>query len=98
MPTRRVTLDVIEEVLRMRHPYGRPQREIARTCGLSAGAVNQLRRCAALADLGWPLRADLASEGLLEQLYRLLVGWSWDALDFAAVRKPLSRRKSLTLP
>ena len=33
MPTRRMAMHVLEEVLRMRHECGRSQREIARACG-----------------------------------------------------------------
>ena len=38
MPTRRIALDVIEEVLRMRHECGRSQREIVRVRTVSRGA------------------------------------------------------------
>ena len=55
MPTRRMAMHVLEEVLRMRHECGRSQREIARACGLSAGAVNQVLQRAARAGVGWLL-------------------------------------------
>ena len=94
-------MDVIEEVLRMRHECGRSQREIARACGLSAGGVNQLLQRADLAGLGWPLPADLDAEGLRERLYGRPSGGRRDprreALDFAAMHAELSKRKSLTL-
>ena len=64
--------------------------------GLSAGAVNQLLRPTALADLRWPLRADLHAKGLLERLYGPLSGKSRVALDLLAMHKQLSRRTSLT--
>ena len=101
MPTRRVAMDVIEEVLRMRHECGRSQREIARACALSVAAVNQLLQRATVAGLGWPLPPDLDAEGLRERLYGRPSGGRRDArreaLDFAAMHKQLSRRKSLTL-
>lgn len=37
MPTRRIAMDVIEEVLRMRHKCGRSQREIVRVRTVSRG-------------------------------------------------------------
>ena len=49
MAKARVAMNVIEEVLRLHHECGRSQREIARSCGLSAGAVNKLLRPAWLA-------------------------------------------------
>ena len=42
MQTRRIVMDVIEDVLRMRHGFGRSQREISSAWGLSVGAVNRL--------------------------------------------------------
>ena len=47
-------MDVIEEVLRMPHAYGRSQREIGSACGLSVGAVNGLLLRAVIVGLGWP--------------------------------------------
>ena len=44
MPTRRIGMPVMEEVLRLRHKYGGSQQAIARECELSVGAVNQVRR------------------------------------------------------
>ena len=94
-------MNVIEGVLRMRHECGRSQREIARACGLSAGAVNQLLQRAAVAGVGCPLPAEVDAEGLRERLYGRSSGGRRDArrdaLDFAAMHKQLSARKSLTL-
>lgn len=94
-------MHVLEEVLRMRHECGRSQREIARACGLSAGAVNQVLQRAARAGVGWPLPAELGEEGLQERLYGSPAGGRRDArrdaLDFAGMHAQLSRRKSLTL-
>lgn len=52
MPTRRIAVDAIEEVLRMRHERGHSHREIARACGVWAGELNQLLRRADLSGLG----------------------------------------------
>ena len=93
-------MDVIEEVLRMRHECGRSQREIARACGLSAGGVNQLLQRADLAGLGWPLPADLDAEGLRERLYGRPSGGRRDprreALDFAAMHAELRGQCKIT--
>ena len=94
-------MNVIEEVLRMRHGCGRSQREIGSACGLSVGAVNGLLQRAELAGLGWPLPAGLDADGLHERLYGKASGRRPDArraaLDFGSMHKELSRRKSLTL-
>ena len=92
-------MHVLEEVLRLRHECGRSQREIARACGISAGAVNQVLQRAAQA--GGPLPAELEEEGLQERLYGSRAGGRRDARraawDFAGMHAQLSRRKSLTL-
>ena len=94
-------MNVIEEVLRMRHGCGRSQREIGSACGLLVGAVNGLLQRVELAGLGWPLPAGLDADGLHERLYGKASGRRpdarWAALDFGAMHKELSRRKSLTL-
>ena len=56
MPRGRMAMEAIEEILRLHHECERSQREIARSCGLSAGAVNGLLQRAARAGLGWPLQ------------------------------------------
>ena len=60
MAKARVAMKVIEEVLRLPHECGRSQREIARSCGLSAGAVDKLLLLAGQAGVAWPLPTDLA--------------------------------------
>lgn len=62
-------MNVIEELLRMRHTYGRSQREIGGACGLSNGTANGLPQRSGLAGLRWPLPAGLAEDGLHERLY-----------------------------
>ena len=57
MPTRRIALDVIEEVLSMRHECRHSQREIVRIRAVGRGG----EPVAAARDgggLGWPLSAD----------------------------------------
>ena len=77
MPTRGMAMNVLEEVLRMRHVCGRSQREICCSYGLSAGAVNGLLRRTDLAGLGRPLPADLDADGLHERLYGNPSGRRW---------------------
>ncbi|WP_439710046.1 winged helix-turn-helix transcriptional regulator, partial [Acidithiobacillus caldus] len=58
MPTPRMTMKAIIEILRL-HAAGCSQRQIARACGLSKGAVGKYLQRATEARIGWPL-----SEGL----------------------------------
>lgn len=101
MAKARVAMNVIEEVLRLHHECGRSQREIARSCGLSAGAVNKLLRLAGQAGVAWPLPADLDEAQLEERLYGRPAGSrrsrQLEGIDFAAVHKELQARKNLTL-
>ena len=97
----RVAMHSIEEVLRLHHECGCSQREIARSCGLSAGAVNKLLRLAGQAGLAWPLPPDLDEAQLQERLYGRPAGSRrsrrLEAIDFATVHKELKGRKHLTL-
>ena len=101
MAKARVAMHSIEEVLRLHHECGRSQREIARSCGLSTGAVNKLLRLAGQAGVAWPLPADLGAAQLQERLYGRPAGSrrsrQLEGIDFAAVHKALQARKHLTL-
>lgn len=61
-------MDMIEDLLRMRHGCGRSQREIGIVRGLSVGTVNRLLQRTDLAGLGWTLPAGLDTDGLHERL------------------------------
>ena len=76
------------------------QREIARSRGLSTGAVNRLLRLAGQAGVSWPLPADLDEAQLEERLYGQPAGSrrsrQLEQIDFAAVHKELKAPKNLT--
>jgi transposase len=67
MPGERVSMRNIREVLRLRLGQGLPQRAIARSLGLSLGAVNGYVGRARRAGLCWPL-PDGLDDGRLEAL------------------------------
>jgi Sigma-70, region 4 len=67
MPGERVSTRNIREVLRLRLGQGLPQRAIARSLGLSLGAVNGYVGRARRAGLCWPL-PDGLDDGRLEAL------------------------------
>jgi transposase len=67
MPGERVSMRNIREVLRLRLGQGLPQRAIARSLGLSLGAVNGYVGRARRAGLCWPLPGGL-DDGRLEAL------------------------------
>ena len=101
MAKARVAMNVIKEFLRLHHECGRSQREIARSYGLSAGAVNKLLRLAGQAGVTWPLPAGLDEAQLEERLYGRPAGSARNrqlgGTDFAAVHKELKAHKNLTL-
>ncbi|WP_201449716.1 sigma-70 region 4 domain-containing protein, partial [Bradyrhizobium sp. Ai1a-2] len=51
MPTQRLSMRRIKEVLRLKHVQGLPERAIARTLGISNGAVHSYLRRAGAAGL-----------------------------------------------
>jgi hypothetical protein len=63
MPTERLSMRRIREVLRLRH-QGLTERVIARTLGVSNGVVHGYVRRARLAALTWPLPEGLDDESL----------------------------------
>lgn len=64
MPTQRLSMRRIREVLRLRHVQGLTERVIARTLGVSNGVVHGYLRRARLAGLNWPLPEGMDDEGL----------------------------------
>src|SRR5580700_9834833 len=55
VPTRRSSMRKIKEVLRLRFELGLGQREIARACSISQGAVHNYLKKEAGAGMQWPL-------------------------------------------
>lgn len=65
MPTQRLSMRRIREVLRLRHVQGLTERAIAHTLGVSNGVVHGYLRRARLAGLSWPpLPEGMDDEGL----------------------------------
>lgn len=64
MPTQRLSMRRIKEVLRLKHVQGLPERAIAHTLGISKGAVHNYLRRAGAAGLNWPLPAGMSDEDL----------------------------------
>lgn len=59
MADARVVMHSVQEILRLHRECGCSQRQIARSCGLSVGAVNRVLRLAREAGPPWPLPTDL---------------------------------------
>ena len=55
MPTSRLSMRKIKEVLRLRFELGLGQRAIARACSISQSTVHEYLNRAAAAGVGWPL-------------------------------------------
>ena len=69
MPAERVSMRQIREVLRLRFASELPQRGIAKSLGLSPGAVSGYLSRARAAGVSWPLPADLDDEQLESLLF-----------------------------
>ena len=98
MPTERLSMRRIREVLRLRH-QGLTERVIARTLGVSNGVVHGYVRRARLAGLTWPLPEGLDDESLELLLFPAPTAASQSdrrpSPDWAYVEKEL-RRRSVT--
>lgn len=64
MTTKRVTMQKIKDILRLKHGAGLSIRQIAKSLGLSIGVVSKYLRRAQAAGLGWPLPEDLSEAEL----------------------------------
>src|SRR6187397_1855301 len=100
MPTERLSMRRIREVLRLRH-QGLTERVIARTLGVSNGVVHGYVRRARLAGLTWALPEDLDDDSLELLLFPAPTAVSHSdrrtSPDWAYVEKEL-RRRSVTRP
>ena len=87
MPAERVSMRQIREVLRLRFASELPQRAIAKSLGLSQGAVSGYLSRARAAGVSWPLPADLDDVQLEALLFppppaiaadqRTMPDWAW---------------------
>src|SRR5438067_11850222 len=99
MPAERVSMRQIREVLRLRFASELPQRGIAKSLGLSQGAVSGYLSRARAAGVSWPLPADLDDEQLEALLFPAppaIAGDQRPMPDWAWVHREL-RRPNVTL-
>ena len=99
MPAERVSMRHIREVLRLRFASELPQRGIAKSLGLSPGAVSGYLSRARAAGVSWPLPADLDDEQLESLLFPPPPAIATDQRptpDWAWVHREL-RRPNVTL-
>lgn len=99
MPQARLSMRKIEEILRLKYKVGLTHREIARSCGVSAGTVSEYVTHAKAAGISWPLPAGVGGEMLEELLFPSRTegaGRKTEPPDWATVHKEL-RRKGVTL-
>src|ERR1700690_4486189 len=72
MPTERLSMRQIREVLRLHHSVGMSQRAVARSLGLAQGTVSKYVNRTRRAGLTWPLPPELDDDARLEnRLYAL---------------------------
>ncbi len=99
MPTERLSMRKIRDVLRLKFEGGLSERLIARSLSLSTGSVNSYLKRARLAGLGWPLSNALDDEALELLLFPPSPARAAQARpgpDWTVVDKEL-RRKGVTL-
>jgi hypothetical protein len=97
MPTERLLMRQIREVLRLRWACGLPQRAVARACGVGLGTVSEYGRRAAQAGLSWPLPDDLDDRQLEARLFQRvhdLVGIARPLPDMAWLHQELKHSSS----
>jgi len=68
MPTQRLSMRRIKEVLRLKHFQGLPERAIARSVGVSNGVVHSYLSRARSAGLSWPRGSLQIPPGVVSQI------------------------------
>lgn len=100
MPTERLSMRHIREVLRLHHSVGMSQRSVARSLGLAQGTVSKYLNRTRRAGLTWPLPPELDDDVRLEnRLYpppSVLPSDDRPQPDWTVVHREL-RRPSVTL-
>ena len=94
MPTPRMTMKAIQEVIRL-HAAGLSQRQIAQACRLSKGAVGKYLQKAEQASISWPLSPEMDPaklEALLFPSHRSATVTAPVMPDFAAIHTEMRRK------
>lgn len=68
MTTKRITMQKIKDVLRLKHAGGLSLRQIERSINLSTGVISKYLKRAKEKDIGWPLPEGMSDQQLLALL------------------------------
>lgn len=101
MPTEKLSMRKIREVLRLTFELGLKQHQVAASVNLSQGSVSKYLALAKAAGLRWPLPPELEDSVLDQRLFPVVkrdnvTGVRWVAPDFPAMHDQL-KRKGVTL-
>lgn len=99
MPTKRLPMRQIRDVLRLRHESRLSYRQIGESLGIGTSTVHDVLRRAERAGLSWPVPPDVADDALEEAVYPPPPAIETDRRprpDWAYVHREL-RRKDVTL-
>jgi transposase len=100
MPTERLTMRKVKEILRLKHGMRLSVRQIARSCSMSTGGVCSYLRRARVAHLSWPLPDsldDAALEALLFPSVTNTPARGAPLPDFQQIHQELRSHRHLTL-
>jgi transposase len=100
MPTERLTMRRVREVLRLKHGMGLSVRQIARSCSMSNGGVVGYLQRARAAHLSWPLPGELDDatlEALLFPSSTNTQAQNASLPDFPRIHQELRSHRHLTL-
>src|ERR1035437_8815902 len=96
MPTERLSMRRIRQLLALHFGAGASTRAIGRELGIAASTVREYLARAAAAGIGWPLAADVSDDDLVARLFvnaGVRAGARLDAEpDWAALVRELKRR------
>lgn len=93
----RLSMRKTKEILRQKWAQGRSHRQVARSLGVSMGAISGALQRAAAAQLDWPAVASLSESELEARLYRTPAALPGRALPDCAWLHTERQRKGVTL-
>lgn len=90
----------IKEVLRLRYELDLDQRQIARSCSISASTVHEYLRRAEASGVAWPIPAEWTDKQLQTALFPAAATPARpckDTLDFGEIQRQLRSNRHVTL-
>lgn len=99
MPSEKLSMRKIKEILRLHYEQHRSQREISRSVDIGLGSVSHYLKRASISKISWPLPNGISDQELYNKLFgtkELNKDYPKGPLDFVKIHQEL-KKKGVTL-